>query len=315
MGGPVVRLFRDRRATTAIVGSVLLVLTLGLPTHAGPLSAGEETFPDLVPNVTEVYVYRTSVLDPVTNTFVLGPNELSFDTWSQNLGTVALDLVADDPTDFMNTTVSQCVRWPAPAVCEERRQVGGFAWHDEHTHFHYQDFGAYELRRMGSGGTIDYSAAGLVDTSDKVSFCLLDSERVDTSADPAPTYVFCTPARQGISPGWTDIYTSDLDGQQFSLAGLTDGRYAIVVTQDYNNTIYESDDTNNRVEVIIDLTDLATAIPQVEVVEHRWPSLGGGSTTTTSTTTSTTTTTIADEDDDKPKKEKGPKKEKQSQRS
>ena len=264
---------RRRRSLLAIAVAVLLVPIVGVA-HADPLDpvlGSEETYPDLVPDVTTVWGYRPYVLDPTTNTFVPGPPAIAFDTWSQNLGTVALDLIADDPADFMSTTVSQCVKWLAPNVCRERRQVGGFAWHAEHSHFHYQDFATYELRRVRRDGQVDYGKRGLLDKSDKVSFCLLDSVRVRDDAVPAPTYLGCTPAREGISPGWADIYDMGLEGQQLSLEGLPDGRYAIVVTQDYNNTLFESDDTNNRVEVIFDVRDTGAEVPYAEIVERRYP--------------------------------------------
>jgi hypothetical protein len=277
----------------AIVGGTFFrvarraALVVALATAAGALTAPVRaddgldpvlgnpgpTYPDVVPDTREVFVDRPIVgFDPVTFDPVFGPPMLWFDTWSQNLGTVALDLVADDPTDFLGTTVSQCVSWRAPAVCRERAQVGGFVWHDEHTHFHYQDFASYELRRLGSDGRPDYSAAGLVDISDKVSFCLLDSVQVAPDAVPAPTYIGCTPAREGISAGWADIYTTDLEGQQLSMEGLPDGRYALVITLDTADTLFEADNTNNRVEVTFDLSGGATT---VTVVDKHYPTLGG----------------------------------------
>ena len=51
---------------------------------------------------------------------------------------------------------------------------------------------------------------------------------------------------QGISPGWRDVYTSDLDGQQIPLAGVPRGRdYALVITADPSNRLWETDETDN----------------------------------------------------------------------
>lgn len=269
-----------RRGAPAV--AVVLAIGLTLPAHAEdepvpePVKGTVEdvltpslTYPDLVPNVTEVFVFRPAVgFDPETGTFIYGPPELSFDTWSQNLGTVPLDLVSDDPTNVSNPTVSQCVSWSPDLVCRERRQVGGFELHPTHGHFHFQNFARYELRRVQRNGSVNYRPRGLLAVSDKVSFCLIDSVQVRDDARPVPTYVLCTGTREGISAGWADIYTSDLPGQQLPLEGLADGRYAVVVSMDTADSVWESDDGNNTVEVIIELSNGAT---EIAVVERRWP--------------------------------------------
>lgn len=213
--------------------------------------AHETTYPNLVPNVTEVRIYRPLRWNPETQTVFEGPPMLTFDTHSQNFGTVPVDLLADDPENITASTVSQCVSWAPDYVCRERHRVGGFSWHAEHTHFHYQDFASYGLRRLGPDGRPDYSSAGLVGASEKVSFCLMDSTPVADDAVPVPTYAACNPIRQGISPGWADIYTSDLPGQEISIDGLADGSYALVVTMDPADHLFESDDTDNRIEVTV----------------------------------------------------------------
>lgn len=50
-----------------------------------------------------------------------------------------------------------------------------------------------ELRRVGLDGRPDYSSAGLA------------------------TYAACNRIRQGISPGWVDVCTADLPGQEMSV--------------------------------------------------------------------------------------------------
>lgn len=228
---------------------------------------GEETYPNLVPNVTYVEVVRPFGWDPITMTFFEEPPQLWFDTHSQNLGVVPMDLINDEPENVTNPAVAQCVAWTTDFVCRERRRVGGFVLHVPHNHFHFDDFAAYELRALLGDGSVDYSAGGLLSSNEKVSFCLVDSEAVAPNARPTPAYVACTSVREGISPGWADIYTSDLEGQQLEIGGLDDGRYALVVDMDVSNHLYESDDTDNRLEVIVELSN---GLEDVAIVERRW---------------------------------------------
>src|SRR5688572_18058285 len=57
------------------------------------------TLPNLRPDVRNVQVLRPFVLDEATQTFVQGGPELAFDGWVQNFGDVALEIVADDPSN------------------------------------------------------------------------------------------------------------------------------------------------------------------------------------------------------------------------
>lgn len=242
------------------------------------------TYPDLQPDVQSAYV----------NSFTGGAPELLFDTWSKNLGSVALEVTADGLGEGVEPTVSQCVSWYEDHVCREHAPVGGFTWHQEHSHFHFEDFATYTLRRLAADGTPDWSAAGVISISEKVSFCLIDIVQHDENASPLPFYTLANcyaPVIMGISPGWADIYDSSLEGQELSMAGVSDGRYAVVVDQDPENRLYETDDTNNRVVFTFTVTGLGTMFPMITNVERSWPATGGGGTTSTSSTTSTTSTT------------------------
>lgn len=94
--------------------------------------------------------------------------------------------------------------------------------------------------------------------------------QVRDDAFPAPFYNTCLPTVQGVSPGWTDVYTSDLEGQQFSLAGLADGRYALVIRTNYVGSLLETDYTDNVVEATLEVSNGMT---EVSIVERQWPTL------------------------------------------
>ncbi|HVF75450.1 MAG TPA: lysyl oxidase family protein [Acidimicrobiales bacterium] len=255
--------------TTPTVGAEACIGVLtGDP---GDPFAPQRTYPDLSPNVTEVEAYPPVLgYDEATQTFTYGPNDLYFDTHARNLGSVPLDLVADDPSNVNGSSVSQCVSWTTNLGCRERVTVGGFVWHDIHTHFHFEDFASYELRRLRRNGTVDYRQRGLIATSEKVSFCLLDSIRIRDDSSPVLRYTSCTHAQEGISPGWADIYGSNLEGQSVSLAGVSDGRYALVINMNPGGHVLETDATNNRVVAIVEMTNLATPEPTVSIVDRFW---------------------------------------------
>lgn len=244
------------------------VVTPGcVPSATSELRDPGTTLPNLVPDAGIMVATPSVEWDPESETFKPTPPILYFDTHSMNTGEVALDLIADDPSNPTASTVAQCVAFSYDAVCQERRRIGGFTFHAEHAHFHYEDFAGYEARRLTPDGAVDYSDAGLISKSEKVSFCLIDVGRHDENALIVPTYAACNPVRQGISPGWSDIYTMDLPGQSLPLP-VPDGRYALVITLDTADRIYESDDTDNRVEAIFDLSRDGT---WVKLVERRRP--------------------------------------------
>lgn len=284
MGNPMNRLRRRNPRRIAPVALWLFVSLLPLAARAAdPLDSAlgdpGRTYPNLVPNVVDVQVQNYRFVEhPEGGSFVENGVFLWFDTRAQNLGDVPMQLTIDEVGTPETSTVSQCVSWRSADahVCRETELVGGFAWHDAHRHFHYQDFAAYELRRLRPNGRPDYSAAGLLRVAEKVSFCIVDSQKAREEAPPAPFYVACLPVVQGISAGYTDVYTSDTEGQNFSIEGIPNGDYALITELDYENTLFEMDNGDNRIEVRIRISDSADpahpAGRKAEMLEKRWPS-------------------------------------------
>lgn len=210
--------------------------------------------PNLVPAVTFVEVGYWYEQDPDGN-IIQSPPNIRFSVSVRNVGEYPMDFLGDpseDPVnDIAEPNVQQCVSW-TEKVCRERRQVGGFMWHAEHKHFHFQDFATYELRRLRAPGKVDWRERGLLQIAPKVSFCLMDTQpsRPDS---PPPFYTVCLTANQGISPGWEDVYANFLDGQGLSIEGLPDGQYALAVRLDPNNRLYETDDTDNLTALVVEI--------------------------------------------------------------
>lgn len=212
------------------------------------------TLPNLVPDVREVSILRRFVFDEPSRTYVPGPPELWLDTSTSNLGAAPLRLTVDDVSKPESSTVSQCVSWREDLLCREQRQVDGISWDASNYTFRFNVFATYQLRRFLRNGEVDYSRRGLGATVDKISACITDHTRAREDASLAPVYPKCELYGQGLSPGWADVDTGAEPYQQLSLDGLSDGRYAVVVTVDPAGRVHESADTDNTVEVAVELS-------------------------------------------------------------
>ena len=137
----------------------------------------------------------------------------------------------------------------------EERFVGSFVFHPGHTHWHFEDFTAFELWTYRPGGDLDQ----LMATSGKMTFCLMDDDPLDPAPANAPAraaFGGCNSRVQGISVGWGDTYGAHLVGQELDIAAVPDGRYALRSTVDPDNRLLETDDSNNDTVVFVQLTGM-----------------------------------------------------------
>ena len=92
---------------------------------------------------------------------------------------------------------------------------------------------------------------------DKVSFCLRDNERVPNQRVVVRREHFgeCTRrGRQGISPGWIDIYKADLDGQWLRLPrGVGAEVLCLDLVADPDGLLVETDESDNGTSIGIRL--------------------------------------------------------------
>lgn len=241
--------------------------------------------PNLVP--LPVYGVRVGAADDE------GGTALRFDTATANRGAFALDLAAGEGAPDQTASAEQCVSWTAPRSCVGRAPVGRFVLHPEHGHTHLEGYALYELRHLDPDGDADLAPEGLVAAGPKASFCLVDSQRDRQTTDPAYAssyYMSCgsPPAGvQGISPGWRDLYTSSLPGQQVELDGVPDGDYAIVLTVDPDDRLHESDDADNTSVTAVRLSGDAARVAVVRRFDGAGAVVGGGIATRAGSTTDT----------------------------
>lgn len=128
-----------------------------------------------------------------------------------------------------------------------RRFSGCMLDHPGHDHWHFDAMAAYSLRRPGEQQPLV--------SRDKVSFCLRDNERVPG----VPTsvrrehYGECSAtAVQGISPGWVDVYTAELDGQWLPIPdGNRRGVLCLDLVADPQDLVTETDETDNGTSVAV----------------------------------------------------------------
>jgi Lysyl oxidase len=130
------------------------------------------------------------------------------------------------------------------------RQGGCMLDHPTHGHWHFDAMARYSLTRPGE-------LSPLV-ASDKVSFCLRDN-RVTPSASPVTVpqhYGDCAADKvQGISPGWADVYDTDLPDQHLVLpADLPDGQYCLHNEADPLQLLLETNDQDNAAVIALLIT-------------------------------------------------------------
>lgn len=139
--------------------------------------------------------------------------------------------------------------------------IGCFIFHPEHNHWHFEEFERYELRRIKSGKVLA--------SSEKVSFCLLDTGTFgDILGTPSsPHYGPCNEdVTMGLSVGWSDIYQSNLFGQELDVRGLPAGRYCLAMVADPGGRVEESNETDNGRSTVVQI-----AGPMATDLDRRCP--------------------------------------------
>lgn len=137
------------------------------------------------------------------------------------------------------------------------RPAGCMLDHEGHSHWHFDAAAKYTLVEPRGGSPVA--------AADKVSFCWRDNREVPAEADPRPEqrYGDCTyDTVQGITPGWADVYSEQLDDQHLDLpTDLADGVYCLWNEADPLDLLRETDDTDNAAVTAIEITgtDVAEA--------------------------------------------------------
>jgi Lysyl oxidase len=179
-----------------------------------------------------------------------GVRRLRFATTLVNVGTGPLELRPDVgvgcPPDQRGSLQWTYIDANGNGVFDQAIDTGGepnttgcMLFHPTHDHWHFDASARYVLSPQGSTDPIV--------VSDKVSFCMRDSDPLPGAAAAPKTYGECTrDSIQGISSGWVDVYEARLDGQALPLPPeLPDGPYCLQITVDPHSLIRESHEGDN----------------------------------------------------------------------
>lgn len=158
------------------------------------------------------------------------------------------------------------------------RWAGAMTYHPTHGHNHVDDWVAFTLR-IEDPNEPDPRNWPIIGNGAKIGFCLMDygtcSYYNGHCRDDNTTYqqgnvllngdfpnyglgggnYGCSPTIQGISSGYTDIYSENLDGMWITIPpGTCNGDYWIVGVVDPNDNFLEEDETNNWTAIPFTLT-------------------------------------------------------------
>lgn len=150
--------------------------------------------------------------------------------------------------------------------------VGEFIYHDQHLHWHLEQFAVYELWSVDESGALE----ALVASGGKISYCVMDgalaeAELAGQDTPTRPSYAHCEGDVQGLSVGWVDTYEYHLPGQWVEMTPLEDGLYAIVTTVNPDHLLYEADYHNNTGLTYFEIRELRLGAVGDQVFEEMDP--------------------------------------------
>jgi hypothetical protein len=229
----------------AALGAVLAIVVLLVRPAAA--QAPSLLYPDLRALPPSVVLLDSRTVDGTTR------YALRFTTTIWNAGPGPLELRGESSGD--KTLAYQRIYDDAGGVTE--RLAGEFAYHADHSHWHFESFAEYELwpkaeydqwvasgRQQGQPRWRGSKTTGL-----RESFCVRDSEPIETppGGPRDKFYDACDQELQGISVGWGDSYPFFLAGQWILLGEntLQDGCYVLRVIADPRNLLYESENRDD----------------------------------------------------------------------
>lgn len=136
-------------------------------------------------------------------------------------------------------------------------EVGEFIFHDQHNHWHLEQFAVYEVWAVDEKGSLE----SVVSSGVKVSYCIMDVSPAETDlsdefVSTSRSYTNCEGRIQGLSVGWIDVYKSHYWGQWVDITSLEDGIYALVSTVNPEHLLHERNIHNNTAMTYFEIRDL-----------------------------------------------------------
>ncbi len=218
--------------------SLVLATLVGAAPHAATAATGDELRPNL---------QALPASDVQLETTSDGRTLLRFSTTSTNVGAGPLELRAGQVGADNKQDVYQRVYLEGGGAHDYL--AGQFVYHPDHGHVHFEGYARYELQPENAPGASER-------VGEKVTFCVMDTTRIDTRLPGAPktaVYTTCGDQVQGLSVGWGDKYGYRLAGQELDVTGLPDGIYVLRIVIDPNGRLLETNDADNQSAVRLQL--------------------------------------------------------------
>ncbi len=255
------------RPTRAVCVAAALWLLISAPSSAGSRvqDAPKKLYPNLVALAPfEVYVEEGLQSCDTYETAEDGAHRcLRYDTAVANFGSGPLELRFRIDRLTQDQAVYQRIYKGGGGFQE--RLADAYEFHPTHGHLHYKSFSMAKLWKADATG--NPVGEEPLRTSEKAGFCIFDSENYwDGRDDSRPqTYTSensCRPTDiqgsaitqvSGLSPGWMDAYQASLTGQYIEISGVPGGQYVLEIILDPQNTLRESNESDNSVWVAVEL--------------------------------------------------------------
>ncbi|MEL7500117.1 MAG: carbohydrate-binding domain-containing protein [Planctomycetota bacterium] len=204
---------------------------------------------DYLPDLTPIASTLTERLSIDTNE-IPGRTLLRFSTEVANAG--------DGPLEIWGGSVSGVSQQVFQRIYQEdggsRDSLAGeFVYHASHGHIHFEGFATYDLILTDASGEI-------VASGGKTSFCLINIRQPLSDVTAAAGLVHgrggssCGQV-QGISTGYSDVYSASLDDQWIDVTDVPDGTYWLEIETDPDNHIQETNESNNTARVQITINN------------------------------------------------------------
>ena len=183
------------------------------------------------------------------------------------------------------------------------REAGAMTYHPAHNHIHNDAWGTFTLRieDPSDPNPLNWSIVG---SGKKLGFCLMDYYQCSSASatnhckDDNTVYnqgttllngdfpnwqlggggYGCSVIEQGISSGYTDVYSESLDGMWINIPpGTCNGQYWIVYEADPNDYFVEESESNNYTAIPFTLTQQSPAgSPVVQILPEGSPNVCAG---------------------------------------
>lgn len=184
---------------------------------------------------------------------------LGFNSGVQNEGQGPLIINGHRP-NTSSTMVADQILHMSDGSTKTVAGIGSMIFYVPHNHWHYLGFDHYELRNASDNS--------FVAPDQKMGFCLgdrytpnSDGSRTEPPKVAGPyTFINCAVGEtgalgvtEGISVGYGDDYTPQLEGQYIDVTGVQPGQYVLVHRANEDHSIQETNYANDVASVLVNL--------------------------------------------------------------